>query len=290
MAHDLTVVIPAYNEAKVIGEVLKGLIAYDKNLEIIVVDDGSTDDTALVAQDAGVRVIRHFENIGYGAALKSGIRAASHENILIMDSDGQHRNFHDIELLYSFIDEYDMVVGARVKAGGRVLHRATGKWLLTKVANFLVEKEIPDLNSGFRMFKKSVAEGYFHILSNEFSFTTTLTLTLLREGYQVKYVPIEVEKRVGRSTVRVFRHGIGTLIFILRIVMLFNPLRVFLPISIILFVLGFARFTQALVSGNDYAVTSTTLFVSSVIIFMFGLLADQIASLRRERLARDARQ
>lgn len=285
--HDLTVVIPAYNEAKVIGEVLKGLIAYDKNLEIIVVDDGSRDDTALVVQKfGGVKVIRHFENIGYGAALKSGIRAASHENILIMDSDGQHRNFRDIELLYAFINEYDMVVGSRVKASGRTLHRATGKWLLTRVASFLVEKEIPDLNSGFRMFKKSVVEGYFHLFSNEFSFTTTITLTLLREGYQVKYVPINVEKRVGKSTVKIFRHGIGMLIFILRIIMLFNPLRVFLPISILLFIFGLFRLILGLATGVDYTITAVIGVISAVIIFMFGLLADQIAALRRERLVK----
>lgn len=286
MRKNLSVIIPAYNEDKSIGEVLKGLIAYDKDLEIIVVDDGSSDGTYDIAKRMGVKVIRHIENIGYGAALKSGIRAASNEFVIIMDSDGQHRNFSDIDLLYSFVGDYDMIVGARIKGHRGASHRRIGKWFLTKLAGYLVEKEIPDLNSGFRILNKRITEEYFHILSNEFSFTTTITLTMLREGYRVKYVPIEVDKRAGKSTVKLFRHGFGAFLFILRIVTLFNPLKVFLPISLILFMLGVLRLFQGLMSGVNNTITAVIGIVSGVLIFMFGLLADQIASLRRERLTR----
>lgn len=285
MIKDLTVVIPAFNEEKTIGEVLKGLLSYDKELEIIVVDDGSHDTTSAIAKKFGVKVIRHPDNIGYGAALKLGIREASNEKVLIMDSDGQHRNFSDIELLYSFANEYDMVVGARVKGHKTMLHRNIGKWFLVKIACYLAEKDIPDLNSGFRILKKSIVQGYFHILSNEFSFTTSVTLALLIEGYRVKYVPIEIQERGGaRSSVKIFRHGFGTLIFILRTITLFNPLKVFLPCSLMLFLLGMFRLFQGVITGNDYTITAVVGIVSSIIIFLFGLLADQIASLRRERL------
>lgn len=284
MIKDLTVVIPAYNEEKAIGDILSDLISCNKNLEIIVVDDGSIDNTSAVAKDKGVKVIRHPENIGYGAALKSGIRQASNEYILILDSDGQHRNFRDIELLYSYIKDYEMVVGARTKGCKGSLVRRMGKNLLRAVASFLVEKDIPDLNSGFRIIKKSIVEGYFHLLCNEFSFTSTLTLIMLKEGFQVKFVPIEVEKRQGRSTVKFIRHGLGALLFILCTIMLFNPLRVFIPISLVLFIFGLGRLIQGLTAGVDYTITAVIGIVSSVVIFTFGLLADQIASLRRERL------
>jgi len=287
MAKNLTVVIPAYNEEKTIGKVLKDILDYSKDLEIIVVDDGSDDDTGIIVGDCGVKAIRHPQNLGYGAAIKSGIRAASNENILIMDSDGQHANLSDIGLLYSFIKDYDMVVGARPKGHDVSMFRVAGKFLLTKIASYLAEKDIPDLNSGFRIFRKSIVEGYYHILSNEFSFTTTLTLVMLREGYRVKYVPIKVQPRTTKSTVRIFRHGLGTLIFILRIITLFNPLRIFLPISLILFILGVLRLFQGIVTGIDHAVTAVVGIVSSIVIFMFGLLADQVASLRRERLIRN---
>lgn len=284
MLSDLSVVIPAYNVGPSITTVLKSLLDYEKNLEIIVVDDGSQDNTAAVAQNFSVRVIRHPENIGYGAAIKSGIKAASNENILIMDSDGQHINFNDIKVLYSYIKDYDMIVGARVNITGEHLIRKIGKFFLTKIASYLVEKEIPDLNSGFRIFKKSIVSSYFHILSNEFSFTTTLTLSMLREGYRVKYVPINVQPRVGRSTVRIIRHGGGTLVFILRIITLFNPLRIFLPVSLMMFILGIFRLLQGIITQKDHTITAVVGIVSAIIIFMFGLLADQIASLRREKL------
>lgn len=283
MFKDLSIIIPAYNEEKIIGQVLAGLKQYAPEAEIIVVDDGSADNTHEIARQAGVTVIRHRDNIGYGAALKRGIAAAGRPYILIMDADGQHQNYDDIKLLYGFIHEYDMVVGARIKGSPGSLHRRLGKWLLSRFASYLVERPILDLNSGFRMFRKDVVQGYFHILSNEFSFTTTITLTLLREGYRVKYVPITVQPRVGKSTVRVIRHGMGTLFFILRIVALFNPLRVFIPCSFILLLIGLARLFQGLLSGVDYTITAIIGIVSAVIVFMFGLLADQISALRRER-------
>ncbi len=281
----VSVVIPAYNEAKNIATVLHGLRDYSSECEIIVVDDGSTDGTGdAAAAVPGVKVVSHPYNIGYGAALKTGIRAASGETIVMMDSDGQHRDYADIDRLIEHIGEFDMVVGARTGEAHRPMLRRPGKWLLGKIANYLVKQNIPDINSGFRAFRRHAVLQYLPLLSDQFSFTTTQTLMMFSEGKRVKYIPIKVYKRGGKSTVRIFRDGFNTILLMLRAIMLFNPLRVFLPISLILFLIGAGRLATGLIVGQDYTITSIFGLLSAILVFLIGLLADQVASLRKENV------
>ncbi len=285
-----SIIIPAHNEEQSIGNVLRALSRWSERVEIIVVDDGSTDCTGQVAQSAGVRVIRHLHNKGYGAALKTGIRAAAGNLIVIMDADSEH-SADQIELLLNALDDNDMVVGARGKGSNAPLMRRPGKWLLSVVANYLAETQIPDLNSGFRLFRKEVALRFLHILPNGFSFTTTLTLALFKEGYNIAYVPITTKPRVGKSTVNPLRDGLNTLMLIIRIIALFDPIKVFLPTSITLSLVGLAywiasgvfRFNAHIEPAFHIPTGAMLMLVSAVIVFMFGVLADQVSAIRREK-------
>lgn len=277
---DLTVIIPAYNEEKVIADVIADIKALKKNYEILVVDDGSTDNTYNVIKDLGIKIIRHPRNKGYGAALKTGIRSASGDIVLTMDADGQH-NPEDIPRLLEHIDECDMVVGERTKGSHFSALRKPGKALLGWVANYLAGVRIPDLNSGFRVIRKELASRLLHILPNGFSFSTTITLAVIKEDYDIKYVPIQTRKRIGKSTVS-YLDAFKTLMLILRIINLFSPLKVFLPMSILLGIVGIPYFLYQLIFLSNISEISVILITSSILIFFFGLLADQLAAIRRE--------
>ncbi len=290
MQSTISIIIPAFNVEGSLGATLNGLRDWRERAEIIVVDDGSSDCTGEIAQRAGVRVIRHMHNKGYGAALKTGIRAASGDIVVMMDADGEH-NAEQIAALLAAFDDNDMVVGARGKGSHAPLIRRPGKWLLGKVANYLAQTRIPDLNSGFRAVRKDVAKLFLHILPNGFSFSTTLTLALFKEGYNTAYVPITTMPRVGTSTVNPIRDGINTLMLIIRIVALFDPIKVFLPTSIALFLIGvlywigsgILRFAQHIEPAFHIPSGAILVMVSSVIVFMFGILADQVSAIRREK-------
>jgi glycosyltransferase involved in cell wall biosynthesis len=287
----ISIIIPIYNEEKAIGSVLEGLHEWRERAEIIVIDDASTDHSAEIAERVGMRVIRHRVNKGYGAALKTGIRAASGNIIVMMDADGEH-DAAQIQRLLDAMSDNDMVVGARGKGSHAPLIRRPGKWILSKVANYLAQADIPDLNSGFRAFRKDVAKLFLHILPNGFSFTTTLTLALFKEGYNIAYVPITTTPRVGSpSTVNPIRDGINTLMLIVRIIALFDPIKVFLPTSIALFLLGAVywigsgifRYASRIEPAFHIPTGAMLVMVSSVIVFMFGILADQVSAIRREK-------
>ncbi len=280
----ISIIIPAYNEEASIANVLQGLEGWRARAEIIIVDDCSTDRTAQIAEQAGFRVIRHRFNKGYGAALKTGIRAATGDIIVMMDADSEH-NAAQISNLLDHLDDNDMVVGARTKGSHAPLLRRPGKWLLSKVANYLAQTNIPDLNSGFRAFRKDVAKLFLHILPNGFSFTTTLTLALFKEGYSVAYVPITTSPRIGTSTVNPIRDGLNTLMLIIRIIALFDPLRVFVPTSAVLFFIGVAYWLADILLRQRLNIPSGAiiLILAGVIIFMFGILADQVSAIRREK-------
>ena len=286
----ISIIIPAYNEEPSIAAVLKGLDAWRERAEIIVIDDASTDHTAEIALAAGVRVIRHLHNKGYGAGLKTGIRAAAGDVVVMMDADSEH-SAKQISLLLDNLGDNDMVVGARGKGSHAPLLRRPGKWLLAQVANYLAETSIPDLNSGFRAVRKDVVSRFLHILPNGFSFTTTLTLALFKEGYNTAYVPITTTPRVGTSTVNPIRDGINTLMLIIRIVSLFDPIKVFLPTSMALFLIGaiywigsgLFRYVQHIEPAFHIPTGAMFMMVSSVIVFMFGILADQVSAIRREK-------
>ncbi len=286
----ISIIIPAYNVEGSIGAVLEGLGAWREHAEIIVIDDGSTDRTAAIAERAGARVLRHRVNKGYGAALKNGIRAARGDVIVMMDADGEHNAAH-IQALLDALPNHAMVVGARGKGSHAPWLRRPGKWILSQVANYLAETKIPDLNSGLRAFRKETVQAFLRLLPNGFSFTTTLTLALFKEGYDIAYVPITTTPRVGTSTVDPLRDGVNTLMLIIRIIALFDPIKVFLPMSLALAGVGLAywiasglfRYAWHIEPAFHIPTGAMLMLLSAVIVFMFGILADQVSALRREK-------
>lgn len=280
----VSIVIPAYNEEKAIKDFLNQLInniAKKSSFEIIVVDDGSTDKTKLISESYPINVISHQTNRGYGAALKSGISYANGENILICDSDGQH-SVEDINKIINQTN-YDMVIGERNSTSYQQKNRIVGKTVIRLIANFLVGQKIPDLNSGLRMFKKNVIENYLHLLPDSFSASSTMTLLFIKRKYSIKWIEITTQKRVGESSVRQVKHGLYTILLITRIIMLFNPLKIFFPISLIFFLFGFTWGLYFL-SNDGLSIFSAVYLILSVQIILFGLIADQIAMARLENM------
>lgn len=282
----LSIVIPAYNEQAAIGDVIAGLKEElrDGDYEIIVVDDASLDNTSEIAARSGVTVIRHDFNKGYGASLKTGVRNASGEIVIFVDGDGQH-DPKDVPLLLEHFPSYDMVVGARTKKSCYTpLVRKPGKRVLIMFADFLAGTKIPDINSGLRAFKKDILLKYIHLLPSGFSFSTTSTFAFLKSNRPIKYVPIATRKRIGKSSVKQFRHGFQTIMLMLRLIVLFEPLKVFLPMSVLLFVIGCATMVQNMIV-NPFGIADATilLLISSLLIFFFGLLTDQVSATRREK-------
>lgn len=267
-------IIPAYNEEKGIANVLRGVLSLNFGAEIIVVDDGSCDRTYEIVSSFPVKVMRHEVNRGYGAAIKTGIRNARGECIIICDADGTY-SVHDIPGLVEYVPGYDMVVGAR-PFGSIPLFRRPAKWFLNKLANYLVDYKIPDLNSGLRIFKKDIALKFFHLLPQGFSLTTTLTLAFLANNYQVKFVPISYSKRIGTSKIRPIRDTLNFLQLIIRAVMYFNPLKVFLPISLFLFIAGSILLASDIFVLHDVGDASVVTLNTAILIFTLGLLADLI--------------
>jgi glycosyltransferase involved in cell wall biosynthesis len=240
----ISVIIPAYNEGEAVGDQIETvrttLLNSEFEFEIIVVDDGSSDNTAEMAIQAQARVLRHPENCGYGSALKTGIREASHDIIVIIDADGTYPS-SEIPAIVEELEHADMVVGART--GDQVhtsIMRQPAKWVLRRLAERIAEQKIPDLNSGLRAFRKDCASQYFSILSNRFSFTTTITLAYLADGYRVLYHPVNYYVRIGRSKI-VPWHFMDFTILIIRMSMMFNPLKVFVPLSFTFGFLGVAK-------------------------------------------------
>ena len=282
-AETLTIIIPAFNEEKSIEAVLKDIreVCGEIVSETIVIDDGSSDQTARIAEQAGARVIVHPRNLGYGSALKTGIRAAKTDYVLTMDSDGQHRA-EDVRRLWDARSDSAMVVGQRTELLHSVFWRMPGKWLLVFMANYIVGQRIPDLNSGLRLMKREVVMRYLQLCPAGFSFSTTITLTLFTRGYKVTYVPIRVQKRIGKSTVSVST-GLSTIILILRIATLFEPLRVFLPISFFTAAVGVLWGVPYLLAGHGISMGALLALVTALLVFILALLCDQISQLRLER-------
>ena len=275
----ISVVIPAHNEEKAIGVVLDELIAVleGQKYEIIVVDDGSTDNTAKIVREKEVKLIQHQQNIGYGAAIKTGIKNATDDLILIIDGDGSYPVKAIPELLKE-VDQYDMVVGARTGKEVKIqLYRRPAKWFLSKLANYLSETKIPDLNSGMRLFRRKDVERFFNILPNKFSFTTTITLAYHTTGLLVKYVPTNYYKRAGKSKIKPFKDGFNFIMLIFRTITYFNPLKVFLPVGFAFFIAAvFVFLYSALFLGRFMDVTTIVLVVAAIQTVLFGLLADLV--------------
>jgi glycosyltransferase involved in cell wall biosynthesis len=277
----VSIVIPAYNEADVIAEVVGALAAGGPWHQIIVVDDGSRDGTAARAAEAGATVVSHPYNKGNGAAVKSGIRAATGEFVLIVDGDGQHRP-EDARRLASRLGEYDLVIGARSASTQANAARRLGNGTLNWLAGYLTGRDIPDLTSGFRGARREYLRDFIHLLPNGFSTPTTTTLAFIKGGYNVAFEPIEARTRVGQSKIRLARDGAKFLIIILKIVTLFSPLRVFLPISLASFAVGAAYAVWTIATQQHVTNSSVLLIMLAVIVFLVGLVSEQISALRFE--------
>ncbi|MDY6838333.1 MAG: glycosyltransferase family 2 protein [Thermodesulfobacteriota bacterium] len=280
---EVSIIIPAYNEGQAIGALVRKIKELYPHVEVLVIDDGSTDDTAAMARDAGASVYSHPHNIGNGAAIKSGIRLASGEVLVFIDGDGQH-DPRDVERLLKGFPEYDMVVGARAKGNqaswGRAFANRIYNWLASYVAKFQVQ----DLTSGFRAVKFDIAREYLHLLPNTYSYPTTLTLCVLRSGRSLRYVPIETENRKkGKSKIRILPDGIRFFLIITRICTLYSPFRIFLPVSFAMFCLGLGYYLYTFFSQGRFTNMSLLLFTTSVLVFMMGLISEQISQMRFEK-------
>ncbi len=279
----VAIVIPAFDEEAAIEEVVRSLKERFVDVEIIVVNDGATDDTEEIARNAGALVINHQMRLGYGSALTTGVRNTTREYVLFFDGDGQH-SADDAGRLIDECDGYDMVVGARTARSHTPFLRKPGKLALKWFSDFLAGTRIPDLNSGLRIFRRETLMRYLHLMPSGFSFSTTSTFAILKSRRRFKFIPITTRKRQGKSTVRKWRHGPKTLMLMLRLTVLFSPLKVFLPVSFVLFTTSIVSLViDITLGGGGVGDTTPFLAVSSLIVFMFGLLCDQVSAMRREK-------
>jgi glycosyltransferase involved in cell wall biosynthesis len=277
----VSVIIPAFNEAAVIGQVIGELRSAAAWHEVIVVDDGSTDGTSDLARAAGAIVVRHPYNKGNGASVKTGLRTATGEFILIIDADGQHRPADALRLAER-LGEYDLVVGARSGDTQATHARRLGNALLNWLAGYLTSRPIPDLTSGFRAARRDLVREFIHLLPNGFSTPATTTLAFIKAGYTVGFEPIEAEARVGTSKIRLGPDGAKFFLIVLRVVTIFSPLRVFLPVSLVAFLVGTAYAAWTIVTESHVTNSSVLLIMLSVVVFLVGLVSEQIAALRFE--------
>ena len=280
-AAQTSIVIPAFNEAASIALVVRELAASGGWLEILVIDDGSTDDTAAVAASAGARVIRHPYNKGNGAAVKTGIRQATGVFLLIADADGQHRPA-DAARLVSHLGDYDLVVGARSGHTQASLMRRLGNATLNAIAGYLTEQTIPDLTSGFRAARREHLLEFIHLLPNGFSTPTTTTMAFMRAGYSVRFEPVEAAQRAGVSKIRLGADGFNFFLILLKVITIFSPLRLFAPISAAAFLLGAAYGVWTIATQAHITNSSVLLILLSVVILLVGLISEQISSMRAE--------
>lgn len=280
----ISIILPARNEAAGLAMTLPRLRQMYPNAELIVVDDGSTDQTAQIAEAEGARVLRSPYGMGNGAAIKRGTRAATGEILVFMDADGQHGAEHIAELLTKLEGGYDMVVGARDRSGQANIHRGLANRFYNWLASHMTGHKVLDLTSGFRAVRAEKFREFLYLLPNGFSYPTTSTMAFFRSAYPVAYVPIPVAKRVGTSShIRPLKDGIRFLLIIFKIATLYSPLKLFAPISAAFLLMGLGYYGYTFATEHRFTNMSTLLFSASVIIFLIGLVSEQITALMYRR-------
>ena len=275
----LSIIIPAKNEAATIGQVAGTIQGLYPDAELIVVDDGSTDETADLAREAGAKVISHPVSLGNGAAVKAGARAATGETLVFLDADGQH-DPTDIPRLLEQLDQgYDMAVGARSAGSHANAARLAANGAYNVIASWITGHRIPDLTSGFRAVRARLFRKFLYLLPNGFSYPTTITMAFLRAGYPVKFVDIEAKKWVGKSHIRPLKDGIRFLLIIFKIATLYSPLKLFLPTSMAFFTVGLSYYLFTFLTEGRFTNMSLLMFSAAVIVFLIGLISEQITAL-----------
>ncbi len=279
----VTIIIPVLNEAETIGGVISKIRDLYPDFEIIVINDGSTDDTALIAEKAGAYVYSHPYTIGNGAAIKSGIRLSSSDILVFMDGDGQH-DPKDIKNLLQHLPKFDMVVGERATRGQASFGRALGNRIYNWIASYVANFPIKDLTSGFRAVKSHIAKDFLYMIPNTYSYPTTLTLGVLKNGLSIKYLRINIHKRKkGSSNISLTRDGVRFFMIIIKICTLYSPMRVFLPVSFSMFIIGFVYYLYTFANQGRFTNMSALLFTTSIIVFMMGLVSEQICQMRFDK-------
>ncbi len=281
---DISVVIPAKNEACGLRQILPSLAKHNDISEIIVVDDASTDETRKVAEEHGARVISHSLSLGNGAAVKKGAREAGCAYILFMDGDGQHRPADISSLIRDMVSgEKDMVIGARSRAGQANRARGLANRFYNWFGSVVTGQKIKDLTSGFRLVKRNLFLQFIDLLPNGFSYPTTITMAFCRAGYVVGFVPVDVVSRDGKSKIKPVRDGVRFLLIIFKVTTLYSPLKIFFPLALVHFILGIARYVYTYVEMGAFTNMSALLFVTSVHVFLVGLVSEQITTLMYSR-------
>lgn len=275
----VSIIIPAKNEADNLKRLLPALVQTAKGAEIIVINDGSTDDTRTVCENNGVRTINNPYNKGNGAAIKSGARASKNEFLVFMDADGQHKPDDISKLIEKLLQGYDMVVGARGVSAQASIGRATANAFYNRFASWMVQHKIDDLTSGFRVVRASKFKEFLSLLPNGFSYPTTITMAFFRSGLSVGYVPIETEKRKGKSHIKLFQDGVRFLLVIFKIGVLYSPLRIFFRVSLLFFFVGVSYYMHTYLTMGRFTNMSAMLFITSILIFLIGLISEQITML-----------
>ena len=275
----ISIIIPANNEAEALGPLVERLRASQPGAEILVVDDGSGDATAAVAEAAGARVIRHPYQMGNGAAVKTGARAARGELLVFMDGDGQHDPADIPRLLAPLAEGYEMAVGARQRGSQANGARALANAIYNRFASVMINHRVEDLTSGFRAVRARQFRRFLYLLPNGFSYPTTSTMAFFRSGYPVAYVPIHAARRIGRSHIQPVRDGLRFLIILFKVATLYSPMRIFFPVSLGLFATALVYYAYTFLTMGRFTNMSALLFTASVVVFMMGLVSEQLTSL-----------
>jgi len=283
----LTIILPCKDEGASLERILPKLIEKHPEAEIIVVNDGSSDNTQEVCERQKIRLVNLPYNMGNGAAVKAGVRSASNNTIVLMDADGQHKPEDIPRLLEKLEQGFDMVVGARDASGQASIGRLVANTAYNKLASWMVRHKIEDLTSGFRAVRADRFREFLHLLPNGFSYPTTCTIAFFRSGYSVSYVPIKAEKREGKSHIKIARDGVRFLLIIFKVISLYSPLKIFFPLSVAHFILGLSYYLYTYSTMERFTNMSALLFSMAIFIFLIGLVSEQITMLLYQKRGRE---